>query len=141
MIALLALWGLSVAFGGYLSTTVLAQDRDVRASEPQSIGELQRFLPVTVEGTVVAAIDNTFVLEDNTGRLIVDTAPDWYMSIPVKAGDAVTVVGGVERRQDGQLEMDAYRIRTDSGEVITIREGPGRPPWAGGPSRARQPDR
>ena len=34
MIALLALWGLSVAFGGYMSTTVLAQDRDVRASEP-----------------------------------------------------------------------------------------------------------
>ena len=75
MIALLALWGLSVAFGGYMSTTVLAQDRDVRASEPQSISELQRFLPVTLEGTVIAAIDNTVVLEDNTGRLIVDTAP------------------------------------------------------------------
>ena len=141
MIGLLALWGLSVAFGVCMSTTVLAQDREVRASEPQSIGELQRFLPVTVEGTVVAVIDNTFVLEDSTGRLIVDTAPDWYMSIPVEAGDAITVVGGVQRRQDGQLEMDAYRIRTDSGEVITIREGPGRPPWAGGPNRARQPDR
>ena len=61
--------------------------------------------------------------------------------IPVEAGDAVTVVGGVKRRQDGQVEMDTYRIRTDSGEVITIREGPGHPPWAGGPNRARQPDR
>ena len=141
MIALLPLWGLSVAFGGYMSTTVLAQDRDVRASEPQSISELQRFLPVTVEGTVIAAIDNTFILGDNTGRLIVDTATDWYMSIPVEASDAVTVVGEVERRQDGQLEMDAYRIRTDSGEITTIREGLGRPPGAGGPSRPRQPDR
>jgi hypothetical protein len=36
-------------------------------------------------------------------------------------------------------DFDAYSITRSNGEVIQIRNGPGRPPWAGGPpTRWRQ---
>jgi hypothetical protein len=113
---------------GVLPLTASAQD-------PQSIESLQEARPTTVQGTVDRVIENTFVLRDDTGELVVDTAPPWYMTVDVEAGEVVTVTGEVEARRDGPLEMDAYTVRPEGGAVIEIRDGPGRPPWAGGPDR------
>jgi uncharacterized protein YdeI (BOF family) len=103
--------------------------------DPQSIASLQETQPTTVQGTVDRVIENTFVLRDGTGELVVDTAPPWYMTVDVEPGEVVTVTGEVETRRDGSLKMEAYTVRPEDGAVIEIRDGPGRPPWAGGPDQ------
>lgn len=125
---------LAVFLAATLSTTG-ALPFTASAQEPQSIESLQETRRTTVQGTVDRVIENTFVLRDGTGELVVDTAPPWYMTVDVEAGEVVTVTGEVETRRDGPLKMDAYTIRSEDGEVIQIRDGPGRPPWAGGPDR------
>jgi len=117
---------------GVSPLTASAQDSQP-IQEPRSIESLQETRPTTVQGTVDRVIENTFVLRDGTGELVVDTAPPWYMTVDVEAGEVVTVTGEVEARRDGPLKMEAYTIRPEGGAVIEIRDGPGRPPWAGGP--------
>lgn len=87
---------------------------------------------ITISGTVGSVVGNNFTLDDGTGDIIVDAGPRWYQAITVTPGEQLTVVG--EYSND---EFDAYRITRASGEVITIRNGPGRPPWAGGPNSLR----
>lgn len=102
------------------------------AQDTQPIGAFND-APATIEGTVDRIIENTFVVQDGTGEMIVETAPPWYMDIDLSPGATVTVAGEVEERQEGPPKMEAFTIRTESGDVIEIRNGPGPPPWAGGP--------
>ncbi len=103
-----------------------------RAQTP--IGNLQRQAGTTISGTVQSVVGNEFILSDGTGEIIVDAGPRWYHSINVQPGERLTVVG--EYDDD---DFDAFRIIRANGETLIIREGPGRPPWAGG--RPRPPQR
>lgn len=86
----------------------------------------QRQQGTTITGTVRSVVGNEFILSDGTGEVIVDAGPRWYRAINVSAGEQLTVTG--EYDDD---DFDAFTITRANGEVITIRNGPGRPPWAG----------
>jgi hypothetical protein len=85
---------------------------------------------LTISGQVGSVVGNSFTLSDGTAEIIVDAGPRWYQAVNVASGEQLTVVGEFDNG-----EFDAYRITRASGEVIVIRNGPGRPPWAGGPNR------
>jgi len=106
----------------------VASSAAVQAQTP--IGNLRREPGITISGTVQSVVGNEFVLSDGTGEVIVDAGPRWYHRINVQVGEQLTVVG--EYDDD---DFDAFRIVRGNGEVLTIRSGSGRPPWAGG----RQP--
>lgn len=46
------------------------------------------------------------------------------------AGEQVTVVGEYD-----DYDFDAFTITRGNGDVLTIRNSQGPPPWAGGPDR------
>jgi len=106
----------------------LLQINEVLARTP--IGDLRRSDSATVSGEVASVVGNEFILTDGTGEIIVDAGPRWWHEVNLVPGERVTVVG--EYDDD---DFDAYSITRNNGEVIKIRNGPGRPPWAGGPSR------
>ncbi|NJN87490.1 MAG: DNA-binding protein [Leptolyngbyaceae cyanobacterium SL_7_1] len=99
-------------------------------AQPIPIERLQNQQGTTISGTVRSIVGNEFVLSDGTGEVIVDAGPRWYHTVNISEGEQVTVVG--EYDDD---DFDAFQITRESGEVIVIRSGPGRPPWAGGPNR------
>jgi uncharacterized protein YdeI (BOF family) len=88
---------------------------------------------ITISGTVGMVVGNSFMLSDGSGETIVDAGPRWYQDITVTPGEQVTVVGEYDNG-----DLDASRITRANGEVITIRNSPGRPPWAGGPNRPQR---
>jgi len=98
------------------------------AAQSVPIGNLRRHQGITITGTVQSIVGNEFILRDNTGEIIVDAGPRWYHQINLRQGERVTVVGEYD-----DYDFDAFRITRENGEVIFIRNGPGRPPWAGGP--------
>ncbi|MCU0546923.1 MAG: DNA-binding protein [Oscillatoriaceae cyanobacterium Prado104] len=98
-----------------------------------SIQDLQRNRDTTISGTVKSVVGNEFILTDGTGEIIVDAGPRWYREVNLRVGEKVTVVGDYD-----DYDFDAYSIRRQNGEVIQIRNGPGRPPWAGGRGRDSQ---
>lgn len=111
---------LGCALAGVMNTTV--------AQAQTAIRDLQRTIPtLTIAGTVRSVVGNEFILDDGTGQLIVDAGPSWYHSVNLSEGEQVTVVGEYD-----DYDFDAYRITRANGETITIREGSGPPPWAGG---------
>ena len=83
----------------------------------------------TIAGTVGSVVGNSFTLSDGSGEIIVDAGPRWYQDITVSPGEQVTVVGEYDKDA-----INAHRITRANGEVVTIRNGPGRPLWAGGPT-------
>lgn len=85
---------------------------------------------VTISGTVDSVVGNNFTLSDGSGEIIVEAGPRWYQEITVTPGEQVMVAGEYDNG-----EFDAYRITRANGDLIVIRNGPGRPPWAGGPNR------
>ncbi len=87
----------------------------------------QRQEGTTISGTVRSVVGNNFILDDGTGEVIVDAGPRWYQAVNVSEGEQVTIVG--EYDDD---DFDAFQITRANGEVIRIRDGAGRPPWAGG---------
>lgn len=92
-----------------------------------SIRELQRNSGgVTISGTIKSVVGNEFILSDGTGEVIVDTAPRWWKKFNFTVGEKVTVVGEYDDE-----DFDAFKITRADGSVTTIRNGPGRPPWAG----------
>jgi hypothetical protein len=98
------------------------------------IGELQNQAPgITISGTVTSVVGNNFVLNDETGEIIVDAGPRWWREINVVEGEQLTVTGELGRSG----ELDAFTVMRRDGTVIDIRPAQGPPPWAGGPNRHR----
>lgn len=97
------------------------------------IRELRNNYGITISGVVKSIVGNEFILDDGTGEIIVDAGPRWYHKINLSQGERVTVVGEYDDE-----DFDAYKITRSNGEIIQIRSGPGRPPWAGGPNRRDQ---
>lgn len=87
---------------------------------------------VALQGKVTYAEDNTFVLDDDTGKVEVTTCPVWYKRVGICVGERVMVVGrvltGIAPSTRSDFVIGAYRIFRRY-EVIEIRAKPGKPPW------------
>jgi uncharacterized protein YdeI (BOF family) len=100
------------------------------------IGSLATTQGVTIRGAVTDVFGNKFVVEDQSGRVLVETGPAWHSRVQMEVGETVTVTG--EPDEGG---FDAFTIQRANGETVTIREPGRRPPWAGGPDRGPGRDR
>ncbi|MCG6134564.1 MAG: DNA-binding protein [Nostoc sp. LLA-1] len=96
------------------------------------IVDLQRPQGMTITGRVESIVGNNFVLNDGSGRIIVDAGPRWWHRINLSQGEQVTVTGELGSRGD---EFDAFTITRADKSVVNIRPQEGPPPWAGGPHR------
>jgi hypothetical protein len=81
---------------------------------------------VTIEGTVTDVFGNRFVLQDPSGRTLVHGGPERYRRLDIRPGERLRVTG--RPKHDG---FDAFVIRRENGQEITIRSPEGPPPWAG----------
>ncbi|HIK33022.1 MAG TPA: DNA-binding protein [Oscillatoriales cyanobacterium M4454_W2019_049] len=117
-------WLSAFATGLVFTWPVLAQTVPIES--------LRQRQGITITGTVGSVVGNSFTLSDGTGEIIVDAGPRWYQQIDVVEGERLVVVGEFDNG-----EFDAYNLTRANGEVIVVRNGPGRPLWAGGPNRAR----
>lgn len=89
---------------------------------------------VSLKGTITyVSDDNTFILEDGTGKVELSTCPVWYKRIVLHQGDEVRVIGEVMRnpslRTKSDFVLSVYKIFKD-GDVIPVRRRPGKPPWS-----------
>lgn len=88
---------------------------------------------IAIEGTVTYAKNNRFVVQDSTGRAELSTCPLWYKRVNVHEGDKVIAVGEVLNSpplaRNCNFVMATYKIFR-GGDVIEVRKGPGKPPWA-----------
>jgi hypothetical protein len=87
---------------------------------------------VALRGKIVFAKENTFVLQDATGRVELSTCPTWYKRIWMNEGDQVTVIGQVMNNPPmitrSEFVLSVYKILRGH-EDIEVRERPGKPPW------------
>ncbi|OKH24636.1 DNA-binding protein [Chroogloeocystis siderophila] len=121
------LLGLAIA----ASVSVLGMPTIARSQ--MRIGDLQQRPPgTTISGRVTSVVGNDFILEDESGQIIVDAGPRWWQQINISPGEQVTVNGELGRGG----EFDAFSITRANGTVIQIRPAQGPPPWAGGSNRA-----
>ncbi|WP_099867772.1 PepSY domain-containing protein [Pararhizobium haloflavum] len=111
-----------------LSGSVLAQT--------VSIEQLDASGGLSIEGEVRDVFGNRFVIEDDTGRILVETGPARGQSYDLREGERLTVFG----EPDGD-SFDAFRIVREDGTEIEVRRPSGPPPWAGqGESGRQAPD-
>jgi hypothetical protein len=99
---------------------------------PQPQAEVTEW--ITVGGTVTAVELNALIIETADGEMmVVQLGPEHYWTaqgIAFAAGDEVEITGFFE---DGtSLNAGAVTL-LGTGEVLTLRDGDGRPLWAGGP--------
>jgi hypothetical protein len=78
----------------------------------------------TISGTVGKMSDNRFMLETDSGAMLVTSGPSWHHRLDLKAGERVSVTG-----EGGVLDFDAFRITRADGQTIEIRPVEGPPPW------------
>ncbi|MBE9053381.1 DNA-binding protein [Nostocales cyanobacterium LEGE 11386] len=109
---------------------------ELALAQTTRIVDLQRPRGVTITGQVESIVGNDFILNDGSGKIIVDAGPRWWHSIDLSQGERVTIVGELGSRGD---EFDAFTITRADGSVIQIRPAEGPPPWAGGPRRSPKP--
>ncbi|MDF1601115.1 hypothetical protein PZ895_15240 [Mesorhizobium sp. YIM 152430] len=101
------------------------------ASAQTAIGDLNASREITIEGRVTDVFGNKFVLEDDSGRVLVETGPAWWRSTEVSVDENLTVIG----EPGASRTFDAFKIRHGDGREIVIREPNMPPPWAGQESR------
>jgi hypothetical protein len=96
---------------------------------------------VTVSGNITSVDGNEFVLSDGIASITVEAGPPWYQAIDLQVGDNVTVYGEVDTGKDGTppATLEAFSITPLGESAITIRDGSGKPPWAGGPKGSGPP--
>lgn len=107
-----------LAFGG----VALAQN--------VSIDQLAGGQGLSIEGEVRDVFGNRFVLEDQSGRVLVETGPERGREYDLRQGERLTVFG--EPDNDGGFE--AARIVREDGSEIVLRRPDG-PPRAAGDDR------
>lgn len=107
------------------SATEAAEPRDTR-----NIADISREAGAKISGSASHVFGNTFVLDDGTGSVLVDTGPPWFKKRQFEVGEKLTVIG----EMDGD-EFEAWRIERGNGSSEIIREPQGPPPWAGGNGR------
>ncbi|WP_279482725.1 hypothetical protein [Aureimonas sp. SK2] len=107
------------------------------APRTATVNELRDMNDLRLEGRVAEVFGNRFVLEDATGRTLVELGPRGERGTLVKVGDTVSVDGRFERGQ-----IDARSISVGGAERIALERprperdgprGPGRGPDRDGP--------
>lgn len=111
----------SALLTGAVATTALSQ---------VSIGQLSPD-GVSIKGKVTDVFGDTFVLDDGSGRILVQTGPGGPQSLAVTSGETVTVTGLPRDKT-----FDARKIARDNGEVVFAPTAPppAPPPGAFPPS-------
>jgi uncharacterized protein YdeI (BOF family) len=74
-----------------------SQPQAVMLLTPGPIGRMQPDSPVAVKGTVAEIFGNKFILQDDSGRTLVDLGPRGDDGNKVTKGEAVTVQGMFDR--------------------------------------------
>ncbi|MBL0935560.1 MAG: hypothetical protein IBJ07_12520 [Rhizobiaceae bacterium] len=97
------------------------------AAAQTAIGDLNAATGITIEGRVTDVFGNKFVLEDDTGRVLVETGPSWWRTTEVAVGERLTVMG----EPDPSRTFDAFSIIHEDGREIKVRDPGMPPPWAG----------
>jgi hypothetical protein len=98
---------------------------------------------ITIKGKVAELFGDKFILEDGSGRILIQTSPAGPRAIEVKAGETVSVIGIPRDRT-----FDARQILRENGEVVfaapPLPPGMAPPPAAGlappPPGRGRPDD-
>lgn len=88
--------GAALGAGG----TRLAQNWEpqrVMLLQPASIGDMREDTPVAVKGDVADIFGNKFVVQDGSGRALVDTGPRGENRPVVTRGETITVQGRFDR--------------------------------------------
>src|SRR4029079_1170312 len=86
---------------------------------PAAIGDMREDTPVAVKGEVTDIFGNKFVIQDGSGRALVDTGPRGEDRRVVTKGEAVTVQG----RFDGGI-IRAQLIAHADGRNEAFGHGP-----------------
>ena len=97
----------------------------VAFAQTVSIDQLGNSAGMNIQGEVSDVFGNRFVLDDGTGRVLVETGPERGQEYDIRAGERLTVYG--EPDGDG---FDAFRIVREDGSEIEVRSADGPPPWA-----------
>ncbi|MET0934969.1 MAG: hypothetical protein ABWX83_03215, partial [Luteibacter sp.] len=127
-----------LALGGVTGAAVMAQTRpsiSMAPAKPIAIRSLSSAGIVTIRGRVAEGYGNKFVLDDGTGRALIETGPEGDQRALVATGAPVTVQGRFER---GSVHA-AFLVGPD-GKVLALgplagpphgpHDGPDRGPGA-----------
>ena len=79
-----------------------------------------------IQGQILNIFDDELILNSGLRSILVDIGPSWYSSINLELGEQVTVIGEADDE-----DFDAFSIIRSNGEIISIRDPQGPPPWAG----------
>lgn len=110
---------------GLLVALALAVTSAVARAETP-IADLRSVDDIRIAGEVTDVFGNAFVLEDETGSVLVETGPEWFAERTFTVGERLVVTGEMD---DG--EFDAFTVTRADGSVDRIRPAEGPPPWAG----------
>ena len=78
----------------------------------------------TISGTVGKVADNRFMIDTDSGPMLITTGPKGHHRLELKSGEKITVTG-----EAGALDFDAFEIKRADGQTIEIRPAEGPPPW------------
>lgn len=85
---------------------------------------------LTVNGEVIALVDDELTIQSADGEMVVHLGPEWYWEaegIALSAGDQVQITGFYEGDEFGVARVE----NTTTGQSVTLRDDSGRPMWAG----------
>lgn len=88
---------------------------------------------ITIEGTVTDVFGNRFVVQDSTGRVLVEAGPERHHRLDIRPGERLRITGRPDKGG-----FDAFTIRRENGTEIFIRPPYGPPPWSGGGRRSER---
>jgi uncharacterized protein YdeI (BOF family) len=144
MLAGVALAVLAVGAAAGAGGTRLAQrwqPQSVMLLQPAPIGQMKDDTPVAAKGSVAEIYGNKFIVQDDSGRALVDLGPRGDDTNTVTKGEAVTVQGRFDR---GVIRAQVLVHADGRSEAF----GPPRPPRPDrgppdrpGPRAERGPDR
>lgn len=144
-LAFVLLTGAALGAGG----TKLAQSwqpRRVLLLQPAPIDKMAERSPVAIKGDVAEVYGNKFVVQDGSGRALVDTGPRGEGRLSIAKGETVTVQGRFDRGvvhadvlayADGRNEAfgppDHAPPGPKEGRLARADQGPPAPVGGGGP--------
>jgi hypothetical protein len=98
--------------------------------QPSPIAQLKDATPVAIKGQVAEVFGNKFIVQDDSGRALVDTGPRGESGKPVAKGEAVTVQGRFDR---GLIHAQVMTRADGTNESFGPPHGPPHEPRHGGP--------
>ncbi|WP_320202777.1 hypothetical protein [Agrobacterium rosae] len=120
--ALAAVVALAVgAAGGAAAMKLVRPSAEMAPMTPVAISTMPASSLVTIKGTVAEIYGNKFVLQDDSGKALIETGPGGEDGKLVTSNEAVTVQG---RFEDGFLHA-SYLVRQDGKtEALGPQKGP-----------------